>query len=1325
MVRPANSLMAAPARFAHLLRHGTKWALALLAALATVLLLALPVLAQQQPNEDDVGFITRTLQGFLSDAGREVRIRGFEGALSSRARIQEMSIADDEGVWLILRDVTMQWNRAALLDRRVDINELSAREIVLLRPPVGEEDDRPLPSATAREPFSLPELPVSVRIGDLRAERVEIGAAVTGQEALLRLQGQMRLAGGEGEGAFVAERIDGQEGEFRFTGRFDNTTRQLALDLTLSEGPGGIAASLLNVPDRPSMSLSIAGEGPVSAFEADISLATEGEERVSGQVVLLDSSPEGEFLEGLNFSLDIGGDLRPLLAPDLHPFFGAESRLRAQGARSDDGQITLPELTVTTRTMQLVGRAALGEDMLPELVDVFVRLSDPENGAVPLPVGGGTLSLESAELSIEYDAEVSSDWNILAEIREFAAPELRIEQIAFDARGELAIGAEPNGDTPAAPFDGTFEFGVLGIAAEDPALQEALGESVTGFMRMIWPGNGEPAQITGLAIEARNAVLTAQGTLQGTVFDGFIEAELPDLTPFSALAGRQLNGHLLAVSRGPFDPLTGAFDLDLALIATDLRVDQEEFDNLVAGESTINMQISRDTEGTELRGLRLRAGAMSLTADGRVTPGDIRLGAQFNISDMSALGAGYGGRLAFDARYENDGEQELIGLEGSARNLRLGELPGAEQVAALLAGETQLSAEARRVAGVVSIEHARIDGPQLALGASGRWSDADTDLTLAVERLALEGLLPQLAGRLAGSARLTGQTEARRLVVELASDGALRSGEALPDEFLRQGARLDMSLRETGGGGVEIDDLRLVAQGFTVTGEGQQAADGAARFALAARLDDMARLQPGLRAAAASGPATLDVTVTREAGARDYATRFSLAGPARLALQGEGSVAPDGQLALRFSGEGEVGIANPMIAPSTIGGLARIDGQMQGPPALQSLRATLQVDSGRFVHPEVGFVLEDISASAEIVGAMARLRVDGRAARGGRLSMEGSVYLSGRRDVDLTVSGDSVRIYQPRLFEAAVSGSIRVTGPLQDGALISGSATVDQAEIRIPNAPLAREGYVPEGLTHIGERAGVRQTRLHAGLVAEARRGPPEGPPFRLDLTLDAPARVFVRGRGLDAELGGTLRLGGTTRDVIPSGGFSLIRGRLDLLGNRFALTDGSASMVGSFIPYIRLVATTDSGGVSTSIILEGEADAPEIHFRSSPELPQDEVLSRLIFGRSLATLSPFQAAQLAMSIATLAGRSEGGFLARTRATLGLDDLDVTTDDEGVAALRLGRYLGEHVYSDVLVDSEGRGEVSINLDLTTSVRLRARTDTDGRTGLGVFFERDY
>ena len=98
--------------------------------LAMLLALLLLAAAPARPSpEEDQGILAGMLQDLLSDAGRDVRIRGFEGALSSRATIREITIADAQGVWITLHDVVLDWNRAALLERRVEVNELSARRI--------------------------------------------------------------------------------------------------------------------------------------------------------------------------------------------------------------------------------------------------------------------------------------------------------------------------------------------------------------------------------------------------------------------------------------------------------------------------------------------------------------------------------------------------------------------------------------------------------------------------------------------------------------------------------------------------------------------------------------------------------------------------------------------------------------------------------------------------------------------------------------------------------------------------------------------------------------------------------------------------------------------------------------------------------------------------------------------------------------------------------------------------------------------------------------------------------------------------------------------
>jgi translocation and assembly module TamB len=1307
--------MASPARLSGRFRR----LLLTLVALPVVVLMAL---AMPLPaNEDDEGLLTRTLQSFLSDAGREVRIRGFQGALSSRATIRELTISDAEGPWLALHQVVLDWDRAALFARRVEVNELTAERIEVLRAPNTRSDGLSMPSPTAREPFALPELPVAIRIGQVRADRVNLGASLLGEAASFTLQGSVQLEGGQGEARIDAVRIDGGDGEFRLAGRFDNVSRRLVLDLSLIEGPDGIAAGLIGIPDRPALSLTAQGDDPIAAFRADIRLATDGRERVTGAVTFLDTSPDQGLLDGAVFRLDVGGDLRPLLAPNLHGFFGADSRLVAEGSRTEAGEVLLNQLTATTQALTLDGRAELRADGVPSLIDLRLDLAGPNGAPVILPGTDGQGRLREAALAVSFDASQGPEWTVLGRLNDLDLTELAIEQVVLDARGLLGVlDQSSGGQTPGPVFDGTFEFAATGIAATDPALQDALGTEIYGLASLVAPGGGEPLQISGLSLEGQTLSLTGQGVLDGLEFDGFVEFEAPDLSPFSGLAQRPLDGSALVSLRGRVHPLTGALDLTAGLTTTDLSLNLPEADNLLAGRAGIEVSVLRDTSGTVLRGLNVRAGTLGLAAQGQIALGASSLGARLRLTDLSRMGDGYGGALALDLDFREREGTRHVDLSGTVTNLALGELPGAAQLAGLLQGETRLTGRIAETAGAVRIEALSLSGPRLSMAATGTLSQAAQSLSLRLDRLALAPLVSGWSGDVAGRADLVGGPHGRRLTVDLASPGAIRTGVAALDGILAQGVTLRAQAREEAGD-LLLDNARLTARGLDVRASGAQLDDGTLTLALDGGLEGIGQLLPGV-----DGAARIEARLNRPAGAQDIETRLTLTGPSQLGLTAQGRIGPDLRLALNVSGGVEAGIANPFIAPATVQGMVNANGSITGPPQLSSVRLTLSVSDGRYVLPGVGVAFGGITGTATLTGRRADIDLSGESLRGGSVQVGGVLDLGPQPTANLTATATRLRIAQARLFEGSVTGTVTLRGPLTTGPTVTGTLAVDEAEIRIPNSPLGRGGFVPDGLRHVGEDAASRETRLRAGLTtAQVRDDADTRTPLFLDLTLDAPGRVFVRGRGLDAEMGGTLRLGGSTLDTIPAGAFTLIRGRLDLLGNRFTLTEGTASMLGTFMPVVRLVATTDSSGVITSIILEGPADGPEIRFESVPELPQDEVLARLLFGRALASLSPFQAAQLGMSIATLTGRAESSLFDRTRSALGLDDLDVSTDADGNAALRAGRYLGERVYTDISVNSAGRSEVTIQLDLTPSVTIRGRADTEGRSAVGLFFERDY
>ncbi len=1282
-------------------------------AIVTAALLAwtiLPASAQAQ-DDDDVGFLTGLLQESLSAAGRDVRITGFRGALRSRATIEEMTIADDEGVWLVLRGAAMQWNRTALLARRIEIAELTAQEMEILRPPVPDEAARLQPEArdAPAQPFALPDLPVSVELRELAIARIVLGEAILGEEIVLSAEGAVSLADGDGQAQLDILRVDGTEGgaeggaegQVRLRGAFTNETRQLSLDLDVSEGPDGIAARLLNLPDRPATALRITGDAPLDDFAAEISVATDGVQRIGGAVRI--AAPVEDAPQTLD--IDIAGDLRPLLDAEFHGFFGPDSRLRAQARRTPDGRVTLDELLVATELLRLEGRATVAGDGVPEMIDLSGRLRPRDDAPVVLPLPGPRTTVRNAELRLAFDAMQSEDWELDFDLRELVRPGLEVGRIVASGIGRITP-AEGGG---AEVIDAMLDFRAEGIAPEDPNLARAIGDRVDGNVGAIWRA-GAPLSVPGLVIEGADYWLQGEAAFDDGSVSLDVDAELEALERFSGLAGRALSGALAGRLRGEVVPLTGGFDLETELTGQDVTLDIDEIDSLLSGRSEIRLSARRGTDGIVIRQLVAQARTLSADVSGRLRSDDLDLDGDLRFTDLSVLGPQYGGDLDATVALRTRNGAEHLDMRATGRGLAVGQA----ELDRALRGQTELDVALLRRGEVIELERMTLENPALSARLDGRIAPGASEIDAVFALPALSNIRPGLAGAIDGTAELREVGTQRRVALDVTANG-LRAGQEQADALLAGTTRL-RAVGTEDGGEVVLQSAELSNPQLSARATGTAAAPR--RLQIEARLADLARVVPDF-----SGPAELRGSV--EQGAEAITLDLAGTGPGGITARTSGSIRTTDLTAnLRVTGAADLALITPVITPGSIQGPVQFDLGLNGPLALRSLTGTATVAGATFVQPVVNLRLSDIAARVELGAGQARIDLRGSGARGGRFSVGGSVQLEGAQAVDLALRLDGLVVSDPQLFEAGVSGTAAFTGALAGERLVSGDLTIDGAEIRIPSTGLGGPGYVPPGIVHRNESAASQLTRERAGLMRDdAARA--EARPIRLDLTLDAPNRVFIRGRGLDAELGGSLRLTGTTRDVIQIGEFGLIRGRLDLLGNRFTLTEGYASLQGEFTPFVRLVATTDSGGVSTSIALEGEASAPQITFSSVPELPEEEVVSRLIFDRELASLSAFQAAQLASALATLSGRGGNGLMERLRSSVGLDDLDITTDEDGNAAVRAGRYVTENVYTDVVLDPQGRSEVTINLDVSPQLTVRGRVDEQGRAGVGVFFERDY
>ncbi len=337
------------------------------------------------------------------------------------------------------------------------------------------------------------------------------------------------------------------------------------------------------------------------------------------------------------------------------------------------------------------------------------------------------------------------------------------------------------------------------------------------------------------------------------------------------------------------------------------------------------------------------------------------------------------------------------------------------------------------------------------------------------------------------------------------------------------------------------------------------------------------------------------------------------------------------------------------------------------------------------------------------------MRLTGHAGKG-TISATGSIGLAAPQPVDLHVTMVNAKPLSSDRLTALLNADLLLRGQLEAKLDASGSITVQRADIQVPEK-------LPSSIAVLDVR------------VPGQKPPPPPapGPNIGLDVAVRSPGRIFVRGRGIDAELQGDLHLGGTAAAPLVSGGFTMRRGTISVAGQTLTFTTGKVTFDGSgkLDPTLDFVATSTSGNVTATLEVTGYASDPKIKLSSVPELPQDEVLAHLLFGQPASSLSPFQLGEIALALAQLTGGPGSGFdpLGAARKALGLDTLSVgggSGGSSGGATLKAGRYVAPGVYVGAKQGTSGAAsQAEVQIDLYKGLKLDTFAGTGGQSATGA------
>ncbi len=1310
--------------------------------------------------------------------GPDIVVAGLSGRFPDAPRVRHVELRDAGGVWLAIDDIALDWSPTRLLSKVAHVDRLAVGHVAMPRLPEPSAA-KAQPSSSSSSSFSLP---VRVEVDAAHVERVDLGAPVAGAAASLAVDATAQLDSLK-RGAVTAaiHRLDGA-GTYTLSGRIDE--RALRAKIDLDEPLHGFVGTLAKLPDLGALSAHATVDGPWTGAATRLAItagplqaAADGTVNIDGQAADLDVTAHAPAMtprpdlhwQAVALDAHVHGpftrpDATATLQIDALAAAGAGLQQLRADVKGNAGQVAL-NATVTGLTVPGPKPDVLAA--APLVLTANARLDAPDR-----PV---TFTLSHPLIAAQGTARTGGD--IAADVA-LALPDLAPLASAggIDLHGssKLAIKAATGGGTTHADIDGTL--GITGGLAPVPGL---VGPNARiGVSAAV---TGSDVSVSRLQVDGQTVTVSATGGFTGgtnVALDW--KVALADLAVLAPQVSGKLDAHghvggtttdLSATADAAGELATKGFPrapVKLAVKADGLpgkpagTVEAEA--TLEGAPLTLAANATRAADGALAVTIERAhwkstdaAGALALAAGAKIPTGKVTL----RVGSLADFDAFVGQTLAGSLDASLDADRETARLQLEARNAGL---PGSGVASAKLNATVAHPLDHPRVQASLAIDGLRagttqgsvrlnLDGPEEALGLK-----LETDLANlagAPLQAASTGTLDVPTMNLAiatFTANWKGETLRLLAPTRVSLAGGLsveRTRIGLRDAVLEVAGkispRLDLtaSLRNVSADLVRIVMPDLQAQG-TLTAD-------ARITGTAVRPDGTVRIAANglrLRTGPAAGLPPADITATIGlAGTSARVDARVTAGRNQVTLAGTAPLAPDGPVALRAAGTVDLAVTDPILTAQgrRARGVVTLDAGVTGTLAAPRANGTVRLAGGEVEDYGQGVRISDIQALIEANGDTVRItRFTGKAGAG-TLSAAGTVGLAAPMPVNLAVTARNASPLSGDRLKASLNADLTLRGAVAGRLDAGGTIRVNSAEIRVP------ETMPTQVATLDVHRPGAAPPATRAS-AAQAPAGAPAGAPVAapvapsstvgLNLTIDAPGQIFVRGRGLDAELQGNLRVRGTTAAPLISGGFKMRRGTFTLVGQSLTFTTGEVTFDGSgrIDPVLNFVATTSTAVVTANLAVTGYASKPVITLGSTPQLPQDEVLAQLLFGQSASSLSPFQLAEIAAALAQIAGVGGGGpgVLDSIRGKLGLDRLSVgggnTTSSATVEA---GRYVAPGVYVGAKQGTSGGSQATVQIDLTKGLKLETTVGTGGSatgaatsgqsqgTGVGLTYQFEY
>ena len=1260
-------------------------------------------------------------------SGGSLRIAGLNGRFPDALSAERLELSDPRGPYAIVWDAALDWSPMRLARGELAIDRLTAGTIWVGRLPEQASSDR----SSA--------LPVRVTLHTLRVGRLELAAPVAGADTVLALDGSGEIGSMTAGRLHLTARAPDDGASYTMDGSVD--AAGMRIEAALSEPANGLLSRLAGLPDLGAVALTASLEGPRSALAAHLTV-TAGllHAAATGQIDLATQTAD-MAIEAAAPAMRPGPDLGwqsivlngrvqgPLAAPTATGQLRI-ARLAAGGfaidaiaadLSGDAGSANLHASLTGTRMPDPGGALFAAR---PVVFDATVRLNAP---AWPVQ-----FALRHPLLTMEGTGAIAGQMRgqVALTVPEVAPFAKALGSAVHGRFGMTLVGAQV-GEATQVTADGTL----ITIGAPIPLLGESAKFHAAGTLR------GRTVALTDGRIDGSHVATTFDGTLAPGTTNLRGTVEIDDLTSLRPdLAGRL---RIVASVDGPPDDLAIGADLTGSVTTAGVQsgplaahIDLKGLPAAPQGVVTargallgapLTLAMTARRQDDTIRAVVEHADWKSAHGEGEIAfdpSGPHREGSfRLSIGQLSDFSPLLGRSMAGDATLALSTMGQQVRLGATVRD---GSVVGSGSIARTTLDatldhlddwptiEATLTLDGVRAGGFAGSATVHATGPQEAMALTVAGSMPD--LAGAPLKLSVGGTLDGVSRRLTVR---SGEASWRRKTVRLLAPTRIDYGNGIAVDRVRLGldkAELALTgpVSPTLGLTATLRDLPASLLDMVAPDLGAVGTIGAEAHLTGnpARPDGMVKIAAtGLRLRRNLGRllpvARIDADATLAGGTMKLDIR-AVAGKSRLRATGSAPLAANRPLDLRAVGSLDIGSIDPLLAANGrhIAGTLALNTGIAGTIAAPKLSGGADLSDGEIRDDTLGMRLHAIKARLALAdGTLRVVDATGRAGPG-TVRIDGTIGILGPGiPIDLTLTARDARPLASDALTATVDADLTLRGPAAAPA-VGGTVRAKQVDFRIPETLPARIATIA---------------------VHDPDRPPPvpqqPAPAMALHVDLEAPNRVFVRGRGIDAELGGAVQLRGTLDRPRALGGLSLRAGKIDFAGRTLNFSRGTIDLDGASLvdPTVHLVSTTSSSSVQVTLTVGGTAHAPKIVLTSVPDLPQDEILAQLLFNRGVGSLSPVELVQIASALVSLTGVGPdlSNPLTRVRQALGLDRLSVGTNATGGATLEAGRFVAPGVYVGTEQGVSGGGQATIRIDIAKGLTLQGSTSTGGSaTGVG-------